>query len=304
MRQTNALKDVWRTWRRQFKARLPYVRKREHRVLQKKYADLIEAVDGLATPAAHARVSAVQAPSACLLGEVCFFVSFASQPDLKPHVVTHVTKLLDAGFAVVLTVNTDLPSHEICIPKNLAQRLSGVLVRENTGFDFGAWAHTYALCESHGIDASKWTRLLLVNDSIVPSPNPVHFARMLERVRASPAALVGLTESLMPQRHVQSYFLVLNGVALRHAFVQASLHGMLNFPTKSQVIDVYETRWTGLLQAQGLRCEALFPSLSTDPLSSDDTSLRWAELLELGFPYLKTRVLDRLPTAQRERLGF
>ncbi len=299
-----SLKESWRTWRRQFKTRLPYVRKREHRVLQKKYADLIDAVDGLATLASQARVNAVHALNPGLSGEVCFFVSFAAQSDLKPHVVAHITKLLDAGFAVVLTVNTDLPADAMRVPTHLAQRLSGVLVRENTGFDFGAWAHTFALCQAAGCDTSIWTRLLLVNDSIVPSSNADHFAQVLKRLRASKADLVGLTESLMPQRHVQSYFLALSGAALRQPFVQSSLQRMLNFPTKTQVIDVYETRWPGWLQAQGLRIEALFPSLSTDPLSSDDTSLRWAELLQLGFPYLKTRVLDRLSGAEREQLGF
>jgi lipopolysaccharide biosynthesis protein len=304
MHQASGLKEAWRTWRRRFKARLPYVRKREHRVLQQKYARLIEAVDGVATPAAQARVNAVHALNPGLSGEVCFFVSFASQPDLKPHVVAHITKLLDAGLAVVLTVNTDLPANTIRVPAHLAQRLSGVLIRENTGFDFGAWAHTFSLCTEAGIDTDQWTRLLLVNDSIVPSSNADHFALMLNRLRASTADLVGLTESLMPQRHVQSYFLALSGSALRSACVQNSLQRVLNFPTKTQVIDVYETRWPGLLQAQGLRIEALFPSLSTDPLSSDDTSLRWAELLQVGFPYLKTRVLDRLSEAQRKRLGF
>ena len=299
-----ALSDVWRTWRRQLKARMPYVRRREHRVLQQKYAELIEAADGLATLATNAQLHEAQPLNPNLSGEVCFFVSHAPHAHLKPHVVAHISRLLDAGFAVVLTVNTDLPPQSIQIPTALAQRLSGVLLRENTGFDFAAWAHTYALCAARGINAAKWTRLLLVNDSIVPSSNQTHLNLMLERLRASPAALIGLTESLMPQRHLQSYFLVLNQQALGNAFVQRRLQSVLSFPTKSQVIDVYETRWPGLLQAQGLRCEALFPALTSDPLSSDDTSLRWAEMLQHGFPYIKTRVLEKLSTTERARHGY
>ena len=298
------LNEVWRTWRRQLKARMPYVRRREHRVLQQKYAELIEAADGLATLATNAQLHEAQPLNPNLSGEVCFFVSHAPHAHLKPHVVAHISRLLDAGFAVVLTVNTDLPPQSIQIPTALTQRLSGVLIRENTGFDFAAWAHTYALCAARGINAAKWTRLLMVNDSIVPSSNQTHFSLMLERLRASPAALIGLTESLMPQRHLQSYFLVLNQQALGNAFVQRRLQSVLSFPTKSQVIDVYETRWPGLLQAQGLRCEALFPALTSDPLSSDDTSLRWAEMLQHGFPYIKTRVLEKLSTTERARHGY
>jgi hypothetical protein len=76
---------------------------------------------------------------------------------------------------------------------------------------------------------------------------------------------------------------------------------MQNWPTKSQVIEVCESRLTAIAEADGLRCEALFPNLHADPLSSDDTSLRWAELVQSGFPYLKSRVVARHPDDRRVR---
>ncbi len=295
--------DWWRTWRRGLKARMPYVRKREHRVLQRKYAELIAALDGVATPAAQARLHTAKPLARGLSGEVCFFVSHAPEPELKPHVKEHLAQLLAAGISVLLVINTDLDPHRIRIDPALQSVLSGVLIRENTGFDFGAWAHVYALCRENGIDTAGWTRLFLVNDSIVGPLDAANFSRMIERVRHSSAAVVGLTESLAPLRHLQSYFLVFNAAALRSAFVQRLWLRVLNLPTKQQVIDVYETRLTALLTEHGLPCEALFPALSGDPLSSDDTSLRWAGLLRAGFPYIKARVLAQLPESQRRGLG-
>lgn len=287
--------ESFRTWRRGFKARLPYVRRREHRVLQRKYAELIEALDQQATPAAAAKLHTAKPLQQGLPGEVCLFVSFADEPRLKPHAAEHIRHLLDAGIRVVLIVNTDIPADRLEIDRALQDRLSGVLIRENTGFDFGAWAHGLALCE----DTSRWSRLFLVNDSIVGPLDAGDFERMLARVRSSAADVVGLTESLAPLRHLQSYFLVFNATALRHEAVRRLFARMLNWPAKSQVIDIHESRLTALLRAEGLRCEALFPALSSDPLSSDDTSLRWAQLVRAGFPYLKTRVIAAHPRDPR-----
>ena len=289
--------DSFRSWRRALKAKLPYVRRREYRVLQRNYAELIEAVDRFVTPAVQAQLHVVTPVQQGLSGDVCLFVSFADRRELKSHVVKHIEHLLDAGVQVILILNTDLPAHELVVDTPLLARLSGVLVRQNIDFDFGAWAHALSLCQG----AEHWSRLFLVNDSIVGPLHRADFTRMIERIRGSGSDVVGLTEALSPQRHLQSYFLVFNAAALRNAEFQSLFGRILNWPSKSQVIDLYESRLTALMTAQGLRCEALFPSLSGDPLSSDDTSLRWAELVHAGFPYLKTRVIARYPNDPRIR---
>jgi lipopolysaccharide biosynthesis protein len=291
------LNDSLRSWRRAFKAALPYVRRREYRALQRIHAELIEAVDGQATPAVQARLQVIKPMAAGLAGELCLFVTFADRPHLKPHVVTHLEHLLAAGIHVVLIVNTDLAADDLRIDPRLQARLDGALVRQNIGFDFGAWAHAWSLGEGAG----SWSRLYLVNDSIVGPLNGARFARLLERVRSADADVIGLTESLLPRRHLQSYFLVLNGRALRSEALRGLMRRVLNWPTKSQVIEVYETRVTALLEAQGLRCVALFPSLWNDPRSSDDTSARWGELVDAGFPYLKARVIAGHPNDERIR---
>ena len=288
--------DSFRAWRRDLKARLPYVRRREHRILQRRYAELIEGLGWTAPPAAQARLQVLKPIATDLEGDVCFFVSYAPQPALKKHVQAHLDHLLRAGVQVVLVLNTELAPQQMVIEPELLSRLSGVCVRENTGFDFAAWAHLYCLCAEQ---APHWTRLFLVNDSIVGPLNAAHFDRVMQRIRMSNADVVGLTESQSPVSHVQSFFLVFNATALRHPAVQQVFRRMLSLPSKGQVIDVYETRMTQMLRDRGLRCEALFPPLSTDPHSANDTSFRWAELIRAGFPYIKTSILDRFAgTAQ------
>ena len=62
-------------------------------------------------------------------------------------------------------------------------------------------------------------------------------------------------------------------------------------------------RLTPRMRAAGYRCEALFPTLSQDPYSANDTWFRWAELLDRGFPYVKASVLREFGAHPRLR-GF
>lgn len=278
--------DSFRSWRRNMKARMPYVRRREFTILQRKYNELADGLGWLATPANVARLSPIKPIAQPLDGEVCLFVTHAAAPRLKPHVVLHVEHLLRAGVHVVLILNTDLAASDFSIDQDLTEKLSGIFVRENLGFDFAAWAHLFSVC-----DRQHWSRLYLVNDSIVGPLDSADFQRLIERIRSSPADLVGLTESQHPLPHLQSFFMAFNAPALHGPIVRDVFARVLNLPTKAQVIDVYETRMTRELLRQGLRTEALFEPLSNDRHAANDTFFRWDRLLDAGFPYVKASVL-------------
>lgn len=287
------LAESWRRWRRAIKARAPYVRRREYRILEKKYAGLIDALHSQVTPACAASLAIRKPLAPAMRGEVCLFVTHAPQSRIKTHVVHHIEHLLRAGLQVVLIVNTDLPPEQVAVDPELEIRLSGVLVRANCGFDFGAWAHTLSLC-----DRAAWERLYLVNDSVVGPLAAESFDSMMARARASDADVVGLTENPAPLEHLQSYFLVLNRRAVTSAVFDSLVRGMLNFPDKGQVVDFYEIRLTRLLVRQGLRAQALYSALP-DGRASGDLLGHWELMLAAGLPYVKTRVLQEYPRDPR-----
>lgn len=276
---------AWRRRRRAFKDALPYVRRREYRILQRKYAALIDTV-GDSRRALDAAVRIVKQPTAPLAGELCLFVTHAGLPVVKAHVAAHIDALIDAGIAVVLIANTDADKDAFSVAPALLARLSAVVVRDNLGFDFAAWAHGLVLCGGPGV-----TRLYLVNDSLVGPLDRSAFAAMIERVRQSSADVVGLTENPRPLPHLQSFFLVFGARALASAALYRFFQGLLALPTKEQVIDVYETRLTERLRRAGLTTQALFPPMSNDPHSANDVFHHWHALVRAGFPYVKTRVL-------------
>jgi lipopolysaccharide biosynthesis protein len=167
-----------------------------------------------------------------------------SKPHLKVHVKIHIEHFLKLGIEVILIINTDLPSHQLEIDPGFVKQLSGVWVRENTGFDFAAWAHAYSIYKEYFHTVK---RLYLVNDSIVGPLNTQNFESMIQRVKASTADHVGLTQNIEPIQHLKSFFLVFNESALRHTEVKYFLENILNLPTKHQVVTLYETHLTNFL---------------------------------------------------------
>lgn len=281
------LRHTMRRWRRSAKARLPYVRRREFAKVARQHDSLADAI-GLGAPRADEACVEIRKPVVGPLhGEVCLFLSHHSGPALKPHVREHIEHLLVHGIQVVLVLNVDDLATKPVLDDALVRRLRGIFVRENIGFDFAGWAHVYsmiapALCAS---------RLFLVNDSIVGPLDRKRFSAMLSRIRSSRADMLGLTEALAPRPHLQSFFLAFNQRLLDRGELASFFKTVLCFADKSTVIEVYETRLTQRMRDAGYRCEALFPALSDDPHASNDTYFRWAELLDCGFPYVKTSVL-------------
>ncbi len=284
------LRIAFRHWRRDVKARLPYVRRREFATLRRRFDALTAAMASGLMPANSARIKEIK-PLANTRGrELCLFVTHMVSPTLKTHVQEHIQHFLAANIDVVLIANTDLNPDEVQVSEALLQRLSGFFVRENLGFDFAAWGHLLQMLPAR----DKPVRLYLVNDSVAgPLTTPL-FQNMLERVRASTADLIGLTESVFPRPHLQSFFLVFNEKLIQSLAFDRVLGNIVCFPSKDSVIDVYETWLTETFAQQGFKCEAMIPAMGRRH-DANDTYFRWNELVERGFPYVKVSLLREKP---------
>ena len=292
--QAQDLAEGFRRWRRRFKAWLPWVRRRTFNNLERKYIGLVQ---GLHDGIGNAASAPLQVRKACggLQGDVCLFVTHSPRAELKTHVVHHIGHLLRAGIQVVLVVNTDLPLEQIRIAPELFERLAGVMVRGNRGFDFAAWSHALRLCDTQG-----WRRLFFVNDSIVGPVDAARFDAMIQRIDAGQADVIGLTENPAPVPHLQSFFLVFNRAVIESEAFERFVRGVLNFSDKAHVVDVYEVRLSHALRSAGFSTLAVFPELPNRRVASDFLD-QWEALMSAGFPYVKTRVLQQF--AGDPRLG-
>ena len=135
-----------------------------------------------------------------LRSEVALFVSHSPNGGLKPHVRHYLESLAREGIGIILVIAADLgfAGDEPW----LYDLVDGLYVRANEGWDWACWAHVLAL-NSHLYRANI---LYWLNDSLIGPVNQEAFHALLERARANPAALVGLTANHERGWHLLSLF--------------------------------------------------------------------------------------------------
>jgi glycosyltransferase involved in cell wall biosynthesis len=220
--------------------------------------------------------------------EVALFVAHSPHGHLKPHVPHYLNSLRRQGIAVVVIVAADTPFMDVDTESMRA--VDGLFVRQNEGYDFAAWAHILHL-HPELFDANI---LYLLNDSLFGPTNDILFRDLLDRVRTTPADIIGLTDNFERGWHVSSYFLALKSRALSSTVTHKFFNEIVSYRDKEDVINQFEIRFAPILRAAGLSCEAMFRA--TDSLSP--TIFHWRDLLQSGFPFIKVMaVRDAFPGA-------
>lgn len=216
---------------------------------------------------------------------LCLFVTFASDGRPWAHTLRYCADLRRLGLKLVLILVTDRPDVQGLDPG--PEVADAVMVRENHGYDFAAWARVL----QDRPDLLDAPEVWFVNDSVYHSNAALE--AMARRVRASTADVVALTESAEIRSHFQSYFFVLRTRALKHPRVRAFWAEILSLGDKMEIIHRYEAGQRAMLDEAGLRIEILFPSQVGARMNR--LHLGWRGLLEAGFPFVKAEVLRDNP---------
>jgi len=213
-------------------------------------------------------------------GEAVILVTHSPLGRLKPHVLPYVALLRDSGLAVLLVVVADRP---LMLTDKESASADGIIVRDNSGYDFGAWAHAFKL--QPVLYSAKL--LIMTNDSVIPTANAEVFSAMIDKIRANPADIVGLTASHEYGWHIQSYFQALKPKALASWAFQNFIRDIECLNDKDAVIRAYEVPFSGYMQAAGLSVTALFNT----HFAVNPTLFGWRELIAQGFPFIKLLLL-------------
>ncbi|PWR02521.1 hypothetical protein DKT77_11385 [Meridianimarinicoccus roseus] len=216
--------------------------------------------------------------------ELVLFLTHAPDGRIKPHVPHYTQAFRNAGLRVaVVVVADDLGEVRI---KDIAPFCDGLILRQNGGYDFAGWAHALSR-----IDTAETKLLILANDSMFGPLNDDDFNRLIARVRDSSAELIGMIDSAEQRYHYQSQLLAVRGAGVVQ--MVDFLAGVRALPTKKQVIDAYELRLHNAFAAAGLSTQALFPIPAG--FTGNRTIAQWRALINEGFPFVKTVVIQALP---------
>ena len=210
--------------------------------------------------------------------EVCIFAAYAPDGRLSPHSEFHARAWAKAGFQVILVVNAPLVQGEWLADST--DYAAGVMLRENRGYDFGAWASALKQLP----EMREASLAVLANDSMYGPLNS--FDRMIQRARTMDGDVIGATESVEFGRHFQSFLTFFKPKALRS---EAFWLFWSKVRAGGRLVAVYRYE-LGMIRAfehAGLRCVALFQCSDR----RNPTLTRWRDLIEGGFPYLKIALL-------------
>jgi hypothetical protein len=250
-----------------------------------RWRTLTHAVDfGEAKPVTDAAIEMRKAPTPAR--EAALFVTHAPDGRLKPHVAHYLRCLADEGIKVTLIVAADRGFTDDGF--EIGDLIDGLFVRANQGWDFAGWAHLMRLYPHFfAADILYW-----LNDSLIGPFNQEFFSRLLARIRAHPAALVGMTTNLERGEHIQSYFLAIKARALASSAFRDFVLNVQSLPDKEGAINAYEIQFSPKLRAAGLETATLFKSDS----SGNPTIHGWKALIQAGFPFMKiAAITNKIP---------
>ena len=204
----------------------------------------------------------------------------------------YLLKELRKSSEIVVISNSGLSRHAMKKVQTFAKE---VMVRDNTGFDFGAWKAALAKTRLENYD-----ELVLLNNSII--------GRM-QRSRADFWGMTEFPETRNPKReeakylpggviprHIQSYFLVFRRKAIESKAFRDFWSKVENEKSLPDVVAKYETQLTRKLEESGLVSDTYLRTAArlqdVDRITPEYNAIycRPQDFLVLGFPFLKKNI--------------
>ena len=213
------------------------------------------------------------------MSDVLVLVLFSPSGVLTELQENLVNAYSEAGYDVVLVVNTNRMDH---VSDSLGEKVKVFVIRENIGFDFGAWRDAiHLLKDLNGLSSISFT-----NDSILPIDD---LGSLKGRVSRSSADVVFCTQSFEQREHMQSYFFsvtrsgILKGGANLISTVPYYRH-------KQDLINQVELSFSSTLALMGFSSECLFHVNEAELTLKNPTIWFWRDLIGVGFPFLKIQL--------------
>lgn len=251
-----------------------------------------------------------------LLSRCMIFVHFDADGGLSPSAVKllawyrqHITRLIVVSNSPLVASHRD----------ELLSFATDIIVRENEGYDFGAWRD--AINALGPLDA--YDELCLANDSVLGPLFPA--TNLFDRVSALPFDVCGLVASWEYGWHIQSWFVCYKRSAFTSEAFRDFWRRIEAHESKTGLIEHYEVGLSKVLSDAGLSLGALFSARKSPGLlarlavATRNTSLaepdrsielarrlrhlpelnpmhfQWRAVLAAGIPLIKRELLRNNP---------
>ena len=162
-----------------------------------------------------------------------------------------------------------------------------LIIRSNEGYDYGSWMTGLRISKDL---IKNRQQVVLTNDSFWGPVRPLN--GLLERLKQSTGDVVGLTDNLMYEPHLQSPFLLFKNKAIQCQAFWNFWENIQRWDNKRSIVKNYEVGLPVLLREQGMKLESLYSKGSNGNIFHAE----WRSLiLDHGFPFLKVSLLRDNP---------
>jgi tetratricopeptide (TPR) repeat protein len=215
--------------------------------------------------------------------QIALLVTHSEGGFIKKYVERYIDALVKNDIKVVLIIAAG--QARTIIANRILNKCAAVVVRQNVGFDFAAWAHVM----THLNKVLSSNTLFLLNDSVIGPVNYTEFSNILSAIHENQSDIVGLTENFREKWHIQSYFFAIKKKALSNYGFHQYMGNIASLGTKEEVICKYEITFSSSMEEKGISCGTIFGRPQGDTL--DDTISNWQSLLGRGMSFVKRSLI-------------
>lgn len=229
---------------------------------------------------------------------ILFFVHYNKNNNLSEYVIYLLKQIKKIYYRIVFISNS--PISELNLEK-LDNLYDSLILRDNLGFDFGAWKD--ALLEEGWDKLSEYDNLTLMNDTcfgpifdlettyIKMQSEHIDFWGLTNNKRGYKNIIKGIT-----YKHIQSYFLCFNQNIIKSVVFQHFWQNIQYHKSIKKVINNYEIGLTRLLCKSGFKFNTLYTLNDSYSLKNNNHSfLRPDLIIENNIPFLKIKSFQHFP---------
>ena len=217
---------------------------------------------------------------------IAVFSHFDKHSLIDPYVVFYLKSL--SSIADIIFVSTAEQLNDVEIEK-VKVFCSKVIVKENYGYDFGAWKTGIDVI---GEELNNYDNLILCNDSVYGPFAPLK--EFLVRMKSAKCDVYSMTDSYELLKHNQSFFVAYNKKAFTSNVFRDFWGNFKIIENKMALIVANEVKFSRSLRESGLRVGAFVPSKGITKLNI--SHFYWKRLIEEErFPFIKIELLRDNP---------
>ena len=216
------------------------------------------------------------------------FAQYGADPEspIRPDVLELLRQYRHFFHVQVVAATPSLLNH----PRDLnalKKVCDGLIIRRNEGYDYGSWMTGIRFCREL---IQQHQQVVICNDSFWGPVRPLE--KLIKRLHDCAADVIGLTDNLMYEPHLQSPFLMFKERVIQCPGFWSFWDNIQCWENKRSIIKNYEVGLPVLLMNEGLKLRSLYSANANGNILHSE----WKSLItDQDFPFIKVSLLRDNP---------